>query len=245
FETLTADLLERTRATTALVLRESGLEWDEVDKLLLVGGSTRMPQVVNMLRKLSHLEPDHSVSADEAVAHGASLYHGVLLARREERRLAAAAGVATITNVNSHSLGVVAMAKSKGTLCNSILIPRNTPLPYSGSQRFRTLKPNQKRIVVRLVEGEAIDPHECIPLGEFEVAPLPPGIPEGSPIKVTYAYDESGRIKVEAVLEAYNTKARTQIVRKGPQVEQAVEAWAMRLLGMFDEDEDERDDLWT
>jgi molecular chaperone DnaK len=240
FDELTADLLERTRATTALVLREAGLAWDEVDKLLLVGGSTRMPQVVRMLRELSGQEPDHSVSADEAVAHGAAIYHGILLARLGERP-GPDGGTAEIVNVNSHSLGVVAMARSAGRLCNSILIPRNTPLPHAGSQRFRTLKPGQRRIVVRLVEGEAVDPDDCIPIGEFEVGPLPPGIPEGSPVRVTYRYDVSGRIRVEAKLEAYNASARTQIVRKRPKVDEAVEAWALKLLGALDEDEDDED----
>ena len=78
FDELTADLLERTRVTTKLVLNEAGLEWSEVDKLLLSGGSTRMPQVERMLRDLSGQEPDRSMSPDEAVAHGAALYHGML-----------------------------------------------------------------------------------------------------------------------------------------------------------------------
>ena len=80
FDELTADLLERTRVTTKLVLNEAGLEWPEVDKLLLSGGSTRMPQVARMLRDLSGQEPDRSISPDEAVAHGAALYHGILQA---------------------------------------------------------------------------------------------------------------------------------------------------------------------
>ncbi len=71
FEEMTADLLERTRVTTKLVLNEAGLDWSEVDKLLLSGGSTRMPQVARMLRDLSGQEPDRSMSPDEAVAHGA------------------------------------------------------------------------------------------------------------------------------------------------------------------------------
>ena len=83
FEELTADLLERTRVTTKLVLNEAGLEWSEVDKLLLSGGSTRMPQVARMLRELSSQEPDRSISPDEAVAHGAALYHGILRADRD------------------------------------------------------------------------------------------------------------------------------------------------------------------
>jgi molecular chaperone DnaK len=228
FEELTADLLERTRATTQLVLGEAGLEWSEVDTLLLTGGSTRMPQVPRMLRALSGKEPDRTLSPDEAVAHGAALYHGILRAQRGEP--APSAGETSITNVNSHSLGVVALAPSTGLLCNSILIPRNTPLPHSGRQRFRTVKDGQARIKVRVVEGEAVNPDDCIQLGEFVVEPLPPGLPKGTPVRVTYSYDPSGRIRVEAELEAFKAKAQARIVRQGPKLDHAVEDWALRLL---------------
>ena len=232
FEERTADLLERTRATTQLVLNEAGLEWPEVDALLLTGGSTRMPQVVRMLRDLSGQEPDRSLSPDEAVAHGAALYHGILRAQGGESAPATATGGTRITNVNSHSLGVVALAPSTGRLCNSILIPRNTPLPHAGSQRFRTVKDGQARIKVRVVEGEAVNPEDCIQLGEFVVEPLPAGLPKGTPVRVTYRYDPSGRIHVEAELESHagRAKARARIVRGGPRIDRAVEDWALRLL---------------
>ena len=237
FDDLTADLTERTRATTKLVLDEAGLEWADVDKLLLSGGSSRMPQVARMLRELSGLEPDRSLSPDEAVAQGAALYHGILLADRDEAKSASRPPTAVI-NVNAHSLGVVAVARSPTRFVNSILIPRNTPLPHSGSQTYRTIKPGQARIVIKLVEGESVNPDECIPLGEFAIEPLPPELPMGSPVKVNYAYDKSGRIKVQAILEAPWARGEVKIARRASAVDKDVEDWAFDLLNRPDNDQD-------
>ncbi len=116
FDELTADLLERMRVTTKLVMSEAGLEWLEVDKLLLSGGSTRMPQVARMLRDLSGLEPDRSMSPDEAVAHGAALYHGII--QPDGNGHAGAAGLsAKVVNVNAHSLGLVTRAPARRAGC--------------------------------------------------------------------------------------------------------------------------------
>ena len=103
FEELTHDLLDRTQFTTKQTLQAAGLGWNDLDQVLLVGGSTRMPMVAAMLRKVSGKEPDASVSVDEAVAHGAALHANVLLRQRMGQR-----PVLNVKNVNSHSLGVVA-----------------------------------------------------------------------------------------------------------------------------------------
>jgi molecular chaperone DnaK len=236
FEEMTADLLERTRVTTKLVLNEAGLEWSEVDKLLLSGGSTRMPQVARMLRALSGGEPDRSISPDEAVAQGAALYHGILRSAGDGAP-AAAAPAPKIVNVNAHSLSLVTRSRSPERLLNSILIPRNTPLPYSGSQVFRTGRTGQSRILIRIVEGEAPEPKDCIQLGEFFIEPLPSGLPAGSPIRLHYSYDESGRIKVRAVVDVPSLRTEVQIARRGSTVGHAVEDWALRLLDQPDGDE--------
>jgi len=102
FEEATQDLLDRTRFTAQQALKAAGLSWSDIHRVLLVGGSTRMPMVRNMLREISGKEPDASVAADEAVAHGAALHAGLLLAREQGRPT-----TFKIRNVNSHSLGVV------------------------------------------------------------------------------------------------------------------------------------------
>ena len=149
FEQMTGDLLDRTNFTTRQTLQAAELTWDDIDRVLLVGGSTRMPAVVEMLRRLSGKEPDRSVSPDEAVAHGAAIHAGMLLDQFEGRppRL-------KVRNVNSHSLGVVAMDSKTGRQKNAVLIPRNTPLPATAKRVFRTQQENQSSIRVEVVEGE-------------------------------------------------------------------------------------------
>ena len=107
FEEATQDLLDRTRFTTVQTLKAAGLEWSDIERVLLVGGSTRMPMVHDMLREISGKEPDASVAADEAVAHGAALRAGLLLAERRGQLSTFA-----IKNVNSHSLGVVSLDRA-------------------------------------------------------------------------------------------------------------------------------------
>ena len=116
--------------------------------MLLVGGSSRMPAVVEMLTQLSGKQPDCSVSPDEAVAHGAALHAGLLLAFH-----AGKSPSFHIRNVNSHSLGVVAMDAKTRRPRNAILIPRNTPLPVVARRVFKTQKSGQKSILVQIVEG--------------------------------------------------------------------------------------------
>ena len=102
FEEATLDLLDRTRFTCVQALRAAGLDWSDLERVLLVGGSTRMPMVRAMLQQVSGKAPDASVAADEAVAHGAALHAGLILAKSDGRPASF-----SIRNVNSHSLGVL------------------------------------------------------------------------------------------------------------------------------------------
>src|SRR5439155_24251490 len=110
-EEATAPLLDRTRATTAIVVRQAGLSWDAIDKVLLVGGSTRMRQVARMLTELTGKPPERSLAVDEAVAHGAALYANL---RLRERTAAAGPAPFTVTNINSHSLGIIGVDPATG-----------------------------------------------------------------------------------------------------------------------------------
>jgi len=96
---------------------------------------------------------------------------------------------------------------------NHIMIPRNTEIPKSVSQRFVTTSPNQQRIHVEILEGEARDPAGCTLIGDFRVTDLPPNLPKGSPVEVTYRYDASGRIHASAKELTSNVAAETEIVR--------------------------------
>jgi len=191
FEEMTRDLLERTAFTTRQVLQTAGMGWDQVDRVLLVGGATRMPCVARMLRELSGKEPDTSVSPDEAVAQGAALHAGFVLERLQGRspRL-------RIRNVNSRSLGIAATDPKTSRRQTAFLIPRNTPLPAKAKRIFRTLKADQKSIVAQIVEGESADPQECAQIGKCAVRNLPDNLPAGTPIEVRFQYRDNGRLQV-------------------------------------------------
>src|SRR5205823_10392221 len=133
-------LLERTRTTTEVVVRQAGLRWSDIDRVLLVGGATRMPMVPRMLAELSGKPPDHSVAVDEAVAHGAALYANLLMQKQNPK----AGGLSfSVTDVNSHSLGMVGVDQSTGRRRNQILIPKNTALPHAVTRVFKTQKRSQ------------------------------------------------------------------------------------------------------
>jgi molecular chaperone DnaK len=220
FHDITHDLLDRTSFTTRQTLAAAGLSWDEIDRVLLVGGSTRMPMVRQMLRELSGKEPDASVAADEAVAHGAALRAGILLAKTQGNRVPF-----KIKNVNAHSLGVVATDRTTGRLRNAILIPRNTPLPVSAKRVFRTQKADQKNILVQIVEGESPSPDDCSPLGKCVVRDLPAGLKAQTPIEVKFRYGEDGRLKVEVRVEGTDCELAHEITRENSLTPEQLDIW--------------------
>jgi molecular chaperone DnaK len=227
FEELTQDLLGRTETTTSLVLRQAGLQWNQIDRILLVGGSTRMPMVGEMLRRLSGKEPDRSLSPDEAVAHGAALYAAMLMdvERSTAHRV-------DLINVNSHSLGVVGVQTTTGERRNVTLIPKNTPLPARKVRQFQTARANQLTVKVPVVEGESPRPEHCIALGECVVRDLPSGLPKGTPIEVTYEYAANGRLSVTARVPSVRQSAHVEIERKQKGSQQDLEAWRRQLCGL-------------
>ncbi|MBC8357252.1 MAG: Hsp70 family protein [Planctomycetes bacterium] len=191
FEGMTRDLLDRTAFTTRQTLQAAGLTWDDIDRVLLVGGSTRMPAVCEMLSSVTGKQLDRSISPDEAVAHGAAIHAGLLLERHQGM-----APRVTIKNVNSHSLGVVARDSATQRQRNAILIPRNTPLPVSAKRIFKTHKASQNSILVQIVEGESASPDDCSQIGKCSVQALPPNLPAQTPIEVGFRYADNGRLTV-------------------------------------------------
>ncbi|MBI3864147.1 MAG: Hsp70 family protein [Planctomycetia bacterium] len=219
FDELTADLLARTETTTEAVVENAGLTWAQIDRVLLVGGMTRVPQVREMIRRLSGKEPDCSLSADEVVAHGAALHGGILLARMgaegqsiSDSALGLWIGFESI-DVNSHSLGIA--VRTPQGYANSILIPKNTPLPAERSRTYHTSSPNQRQVRVRVLEGEAHEADACVQIGEFVLAGLPANLPERTPIEIVCRYGADGRISVEGRDPATGLLAETSLVSQG------------------------------
>jgi molecular chaperone DnaK len=222
FEEATAALLERTRLTTELVVRQAGLSWADIDRALLVGGATRMPMVVRMLEGLAGKPPDRSVSPDEAVAHGAALY-AELLAPRHGTPPATAAF--SVENVNSHSLGVLGTDPATGRRFNKVLLPRNSPLPRTVSKVFKTYRPNQRSVVIRVLEGEAELPEACSQVGVCTIRDLPPGLPAGWPVQVSYTYAANGRLHVSARVRGHAAGVTTDFVRENSLPDEDLEMW--------------------
>ncbi|MFO0925982.1 MAG: Hsp70 family protein [Gemmataceae bacterium] len=220
FEEATAALLERTRMTSELVVRQAGVTWADIDRVLLVGGSTRMPMVVRMLQDLAGKPPDASINPDEAVAHGAALYAELLAPRhaRDEPSF-------SVTNVNSHSLGILGANPETGRRLNKILIPKNAPLPHTVTKEFKTFRANQKAVVIKVLEGESDRPEVCTQIGVCAIRDLPANLPVGWPVLVSYTYESNGRLHVSARLKGHKAGVSTDFERENQLPDEEIEMW--------------------
>lgn len=229
FERMTADLLQRTKDTTELVMQQAGVKKGMLDEVILVGGSTLMPVVEQMLREVTGREPSRELMPERAVAEGAAIHAAILEARHSGETSAVSATVRNRLNnvktsdVNSHSLGIkISDPSDRSRKINHIMIPKNTPVPHNVKQRFGTNKDGQSRVHVEILEGDAVDPAACEMIGDFRVFNLPANLPKGSPIEITYAYDQSGRISATAKEITGNNEASAEIVRDGGMNEEQI-----------------------
>lgn len=242
FEELTADLLERTRFTSNRVLKDAGLKWSDLTRVLLVGGSTRMPMVARMLAAESGRPPDASISPDEAVAQGAAIYAGMLLDLDS-----GAPPRVSVSNVNSHDLGVLGIETETGRPRKKVLIPRNSPLPATRRGHFVTHRADQRTVAVPVIEGGDASGHNATPIGKCVVEDLPPELPKGTPVEVSFTYSRDGRMTVTARLPATGKAATLTIQRAAGLSEECLAKWEQRIasgsvLDEPDADEPDADD---
>ena len=231
FEQMTADLLQRTADTTELVLDQAKVKPEQLDAVVLVGGSTLMPQVPAMLEVLLGQKAYTGISPHTAVAQGAAIHAAILEAKHRGENSPLAEKVRKMLeavkqeNVNSHGLGILAACPKTGKDRNHLMIPRNTPLPIEVKKTFATKKAGQNRVSIQVIEGDAPDPRACSLLGKCRIKDLPQDLPKGSPIEVTYAFDASGRIRVGARDVAGGNEATIEIERRGGLNESQVDAY--------------------
>jgi|SRR5579864_8709454 len=196
FERLTADLMERTMALTRKVLDDQRLLPSEVAGVLLVGGSTRMPMVHELVQHAFGRAPLTGVNVDEAVALGAAVAAAERQAAATRRPLTLGGRMRTI-DVTNHSLGMIALNEDRSAYLNTVILPKNTPIPCRHTRPYeqRTRRSGGNFVEVYVTQGESGSPAQVAYLGKYVLHDLP-GDDGRCVLEIEYGYDESGTVQV-------------------------------------------------
>ena len=201
FEEKLSSYVAKTEILVEKALMEAGLEAESIDEVLLVGGSTKIPAFVQSIKNLIGKEPKKGVNPDEAVALGAAIKAGLVMIEQKpesvSNNIKRELSKTKLTDVANHSYGTIARSYDeklqKHTPANSIIIPKNTPLPCSISKPFYTVHDNQKGVNISVTQGEGKDPDFVDVVANLKIQ-LPPNRPADQEIEFTYTYNASGRM---------------------------------------------------
>ncbi|MEP7014069.1 MAG: Hsp70 family protein [Verrucomicrobiota bacterium] len=223
FEKLTRHLVEKCKTICEIGMQEAKLNWDKIDKVLMVGGMTRMPMVREMVARLSPAPLVDEVNPDEAVAMGAAIQATLSLLSEEEttglkilgentrEQFSSADGrLMQVNDITSHTLGVVLWDDKHLEEYVFPMIRKRTSIPAAAKNSFGTATANMPQATVRVVEGESTQPGECTPLGTCHIK-LPAFLPKGSPVDLTYQYNANQVLQVS--VEACGNHAHVSIER--------------------------------
>jgi molecular chaperone DnaK len=197
FEQLVDDLIQRTIPPMKQALKDAGMEPKDIDEVLLVGGSTRIPKIQDEVKKFFGKDPNKSVNPDEVVAIGAAVQGAVLTGEQKD---------VLLLDVTPLSLGIETLGG-----VTTVLIPRNTTIPTKKSETFSTADDNQTTVEIHVLQGERELARDNRTIGKFQLTGIPPA-PRGMPqVEVTFDIDANGILHVTAKDKATNKEQKIRI----------------------------------